>query len=263
MNYSILRYPGGKTRAVNELKKYIPDGTKEICSPFFGGGSFEFYLETIGIKVHGYDNYDLLVNFWNRVKDSSYLVYDLLPQKVSKNDFYLMQQEILIEKDLLKKAAMFYTLNRCSFSGTILSGGMSPKHPRFNMEARLRLMNFATDMSVDLLPFELSIPKHDCLIYADPPYWISQALYGNKGDMHIGFNHKLLADMLNERGNFLLSYNNSEEVKDLYHKHKFFYPEWKYGMSSDKGSKEILIMSNDMKNVQSELCSVAREKHCI
>lgn len=247
MNYSILRYPGGKTRAINELKKYVSTGTKEICSPFFGGGSFEFYLETVGVKVHGYDNYDLLVNFWNRVKDSSYLLYDLLPQEVSKDEFYLMQKEVLNENDLLKKAAMFYTLNRCSFSGTILSGGMSPNHPRFNKEARLRLMNFATDMSINLMPFEKSIPKHNCLIYADPPYLIPQALYGNKGDMHNGFNHTLLAEILNARGNFLLSYNNSEEVKDLYHSHRFFYPEWKYGMSSDKGSKEILIMSNDIR----------------
>lgn len=243
MNYSILRYPGGKTRAINELKKFIPEGTNEICSPFFGGGSFEFYLETIGVKVYGYDNYDLLVNFWNKVKDNPSLLFDMLPNELTKDDFYAMQKNILNEKDLLKKAAMFYILNRCSFSGTILSGGMSPNHPRYNINARDRLMNFKTAVDVKLLPFEKSIPNHDCIIYADPPYLIPQALYGTKGDMHNGFNHALLAEILNERGNFILSYNNSEEVKDLYHSHKFYYPEWKYGMGSDKSSKEILIVS--------------------
>ena len=51
MNYSLLRYPGGKTRAIKTLKNFIPFGTTEICSPFFGGGSFEIYLSTIGIKI--------------------------------------------------------------------------------------------------------------------------------------------------------------------------------------------------------------------
>ena len=50
MNYSLLRYPGGKTKAIKQLKEFIPVGTKEICSPFFGGGSFELYLSTQGIK---------------------------------------------------------------------------------------------------------------------------------------------------------------------------------------------------------------------
>ena len=37
---SPLRYAGGKSKAIKILKQYIPPNTKEICSPFFGGGSF-------------------------------------------------------------------------------------------------------------------------------------------------------------------------------------------------------------------------------
>lgn len=33
---SPLRWPGGKIRAIKLLKKYIPDNTKIICSPFIG-----------------------------------------------------------------------------------------------------------------------------------------------------------------------------------------------------------------------------------
>lgn len=53
---SPLRYAGGKSRGVKEITKYIPENTKEICSPFFGGGSvrllvqimiFEFMVLTI------------------------------------------------------------------------------------------------------------------------------------------------------------------------------------------------------------------------
>ncbi len=96
------------------------------------------------------------------------------------------------------------------------------------------------------MDFRQSISMHDCLIYADPPYLIDMALYGNKGDGHRGFDHHALADMLNRRGNFVLSYNECDEVKQMYAMHQFEYPEWKYGMSANKKSREMLIISNDI-----------------
>ena len=50
MNKSPLRYPGGKSKACkiieSEITKYIDlKNYKTLISPFFGGGSFEFYLQ--------------------------------------------------------------------------------------------------------------------------------------------------------------------------------------------------------------------------
>ncbi|MBT7252518.1 MAG: DNA adenine methylase, partial [Candidatus Nitrosopelagicus sp.] len=51
---SPLRYPGGKSRAVKEIWKYIePLEPKTLCSPFFGGGSLEIFCAQQGIKVTG------------------------------------------------------------------------------------------------------------------------------------------------------------------------------------------------------------------
>ena len=61
MNKSPLRYPGGKTRAcktlANIFKLHFLDKSPHnscgeqpfdcIYSPFFGGGSFEFYLQSV------------------------------------------------------------------------------------------------------------------------------------------------------------------------------------------------------------------------
>ena len=60
---SPLRYPGGKSRAVRTLYKYIPPGTKTLCSPLLGGGSFEIFCAQNSIKVYGYENFKPLVNF--------------------------------------------------------------------------------------------------------------------------------------------------------------------------------------------------------
>lgn len=246
MNYSLLRYPGGKTKAINQLKEFIPAGTKEICSPFFGGGSFELYLSTKGVKIHAYDNFDLLVNFWQCVLENSNMLSHnvelLFP--LSKERFYSLQKKVNNIPNKWMRAATFYALNRSSFSGMGLSGGMSPNHPRFTESSIYRLSEFNYNFMIEKLSFEESIKKHDCLIYADPPYFIKEKLYGNKGDMHKYFDHEKLAKILNERGNFILSYNNCEEIRDMYKEHNFHYPEWKYGLGNDKNSREILITSN-------------------
>ena len=61
---SPLRYPGGKSRGAEKIFKYVTKETKEICSPFFGGGSVELLCANNGIKVRGYDKFLPLVDFW-------------------------------------------------------------------------------------------------------------------------------------------------------------------------------------------------------
>jgi DNA adenine methylase len=65
---SILRYPGGKSRAIKYLKDYFPKDLDILVSPFFGGGSLEIYLSKQGVKIYGYDIFKPLVNFWKSLK---------------------------------------------------------------------------------------------------------------------------------------------------------------------------------------------------
>jgi len=38
----------------------------------------------------------------------------------------------------------------------------------------------------------------------------------------------------------------------MYKNYRILYPKWKYGMSNDKSSKEVLILSNDYPDVIGE-----------
>ena len=67
---SPLRYPGGESRAVKVLKRYIPAGTETLVSPFLGGGSFELACATEGITVYAADAFEPLINFWQHAKES-------------------------------------------------------------------------------------------------------------------------------------------------------------------------------------------------
>ena len=68
-------------------------------------------------------------------------------------------------------------------------------------------------------------------------------LYGDKGDAHRGFDHLALYRLLSERDNWMLSYNNCPEILELYEDYEIYYPNWSYGMSQDKDSKEVLIIA--------------------
>lgn len=246
---SLLRYPGGKTRGVEIITAYFPKTLKEMCSPFFGGGSIEIFLAAKGVKVFGYDIFKPLVEFWQCVlKDASVLadvVQTFFP--LTKENFYALQKTQIAYKTKVERAAVFYVLNRSSFSGSTLSGGMSPAHPRFTQTSIERLRDFYnSNVSVKHLHFKDSISLHkDVFLYLDPPYLIESTLYGKKGDAHKNFDHFELFEILNKRNNWLLSYNDCKEIRKIYKGYKIIEPAWKYGMGNNKSSNEIIIFSKD------------------
>ena len=273
---SPLRYPGGKSRAIKEIASYIipniPKNNK-VCSPFFGGGSIEIHLAKLGYHVYGYDTFTPLVIFWKvLLRDPSSLANAVEKRLgVSKAEFISIQDGFRNRYEKLSKvrcASTFYLLNRTSYSGTTLSGGMAidndktkrweRRNPRFNLASIERLRNFSVkNLTVSMRDFEESIGKHkDALVYADPPYYIGKKkLYGNQGDMHFTQDdHERLARILKRRKRWILSYNDVPEVRELYRgfMRRKIKLNWSYGMSGVKSRKkkhsnEILVCSKDIK----------------
>ncbi len=246
---SLLRYPGGKTRGVNFIKQFLPKNLDKLVSPFFGGGSVEFSLSHSGTKIFGYDIFPPLVEFWQCVLENSERLAKEVEKyfPLTKSKFYELQKNQSLFENKLERAAIFYVLNRSSFSGSTLSGGMSPNHPRFTLSSIERLKDFYNpNVFIEIADFEESLAKHPyTFAYLDPPYLIKNSLYGKKGDAHKGFDHQRLASLLRNRAHWLLSYNDCEEIRDLYSGFHILTPNWKYGMSSNKASKEVLIFSRN------------------
>ena len=130
-----------------------------------------------------------------------------------------------------------------------MSGGMSPNHERFTPSSIERLRQFKIDgLSVKHADFQKSLAKHpDDFLYCDPPYANGGALYGERGDCHQGFDHEALAQILRNRDGWILSYNDCSMIRDLYEGFRFAEVSWKYGMSSNKKSNEVLILSPCLK----------------
>ena len=252
-NKSPLRYPGGKTRAIQILDRYIQDfKCKRILSPFFGGGSFELYLYDKGYQVMANDLFKPLYIFWKTVQSvpDLELVVEAVRKKmpISKEQFHALRDSIGKLSEPVDIAAAYYIINRTSFSGSTFCGGFSKEAAtgRLN-ESSLKTLsslkingiqfsNLNYSEFLDMYP-----DSDDLVIYADPPYYISSYIYGKDGDLHESFNHVAFAKKIKSRKNWILSYNDCQFIRDLYKDCDIFTESWSYGMNSSKGSSEIII----------------------
>jgi DNA adenine methylase len=257
INKSPLRYPGGKTRACDKLETILKEHFdikkfNSIVSPFFGGGSFEFYIQNnYKLNIIANDKFAPLYNFWKTCKlDKNNLVEELTKKidLIDKNEFSNLRKKIMNENNELNQSIMYYIINRCSFSGATLSGGFSleASKKRFTLSSINKIKNLnLTSFDIYNLDFEEFINNNTGnLIFLDPPYYLekSSKLYGNNGDMHDTFDHNRLYNCLSKTKNWLMTYNNCKFIKELYKDYKIIETSWSYGMNKSKSSSEIVII---------------------
>ncbi len=251
---SPLRYPGGKTRACNILDEIINEkgfDTSVVISPFFGGGSFEFFLRTkYDSKLIVNDKFKPLISFWKSVQTRKVeLCSELrkLLNVVSKSIFSTMRDTIMEDTDDFIQGYKYFVINRCSFSGATLSGGFSTESSkkRFTESSIKRIKDLnLTDIEFHNLDFETFLKGKKGLIFLDPPYYLNEnsKLYGKNGDMHENFDHEKLFRVLNKRKNWIMTYNNCDYIRDLYKNYEIREVKWSYGMNTSKDSSEIVII---------------------
>lgn len=267
-NVSPLRYPGGKTRACKIIEKIIEDhfdisNITTLISPFFGGGSFEFYFQNLmKSKLIVNDKFTPLYIFWWYCKNHKTELVESLRSisQVTKEDFNeyrknIMNQEsaepISSNRGAIHQAVSYFVINRCSFSGATLSGGFSEQasKKRFTKSSIDKIEKLdLSKTEIYNLDFEDFINKMEIpnsLMFLDPPYYLESKskLYGTKGDLHSNFDHKGLYEILKDKKNWVLCYNNCEFIRELYSTFKIIEIDWKYSMNKNKESSEIVIVS--------------------
>ena len=220
-----------------------------MCSPFLGGASVELACAANRIHVHGGDAFAPLINFWNAARTDAELLADKVQKHfpLEKDQFYTLQKNFFAITSEVEQAATFFVLNRASYSGTTLSGGMSPKtHTRFTQSSIDKLKIFRSpNMTAAWQGFEETLNLWpDLFAYLDPPYPTDRnCLYGYKGDLHRNFDHRDLADILHARKGWVLSYKDDNLVRSLYGGYRFVELEWNYSMRGFGKQRELLIIS--------------------
>jgi DNA adenine methylase len=269
-----LRYPGGKSRAVKYLVPKMPKDITEYREPFLGGGSvaIAFTKEYLDIPVWVNDLYEPLVNFWQQLQTRPDGLYVLL--QAYKEDYptpdaarelfnYCKVDLNDKEKSELCRAAAFYVVNKCSFSGLTESSSFSPQASDHNFTMR----------GIENLPKYSELIQHwkitcgaywDMMMtsapvgtfwFFDPPYDIKDNLYGKKGELHKGFNHEEFHAWItqgNLKDKWMITYNTNPTLMEWYD--GYYQTKWDLTytmrsvgdyMNEQKDRAELLITNYD------------------
>ena len=267
---SLYRYAGGK----NKMKDKIIEIIDEICpnldsmmSPFMGGGCIEICLAARGVKVQSYDLFQPLADFWEiltttggkRIAEEVAKHYPLTDREHYKSFLPLLESP-----DKFTRAWSFYVCIRGAFSGDL---GHTSESSRKNLSIAgiQRLVGFYNpNFSFSFGNCFETIPKHrDTFLYLDPPYYKTTSYYyGIDGSTHEGFDHKKLAEVLKDHeGGFVMSYDNTDYLKDLYSNWtEFRYLEFDYQMAGDvsrRGKKtELIIIKKPKYKVEKQISAL-------
>ena len=234
---SILRYPGSKARFCAFIAKTISLNAgrpRLLVEPFCGGASVSIaLLEDGAVDAVAINDVDpLIANLWSAVFSKSNAAWlagqiETVPLTIAE----WRRQKALAPSNAREAALKCLFLNRTSFNGIIHKsgpvGGWEQRSikidARFNREklaARIlelsALRSLVTVANVGWQPFCKRFARDpSSIFYLDPPYYHrAEQLYGHVFD---SFEHGKLRDFLAGFARpWLLSYDDAQEVRDLY-----------------------------------------------
>ncbi len=261
---SPIRYAGGKSLAVGHVIELLPENTKRVVSPFFGGGSIEIAMsKELDLEVIGYDIFNILCNYWKFQIEKPELLYkklkELKPNKKTFEKIRLILNDVWKEKIKLDPLtlAVYYVYNFNLSYGPGFMGWSSDIYLNDKRYKRMteNIRDFdPKNLKVKCADFQEVIKNHpNDFLYCDPPYYIGKDSKMFRGIYpmrnipvhHNGFPHEALRDLLKRhKGGFILSYNNCPTIRDYYKEFQKFFPSWQYTM----GQGETRIGKNRIEN---------------
>jgi len=275
----LLRYPGGKSRLLSHIIPHILEQTSNnqnifnYYEPFLGSGSIAFNVlkkENFIRKIVLNDKDYALVCLWNSVLFN----FDELEERIleyapSVVDFFHFKEVLtrrdsaLMVEDTVLLALKKIAIHQMSYSGLgVKAGGPiggKKQTSSYDISCRWNPENIVKkfkkirkeickydilDDKVHCLDYKeiISMANEYSIIYLDPPYYI-------KGkDMYLcGFDedeHKKLSDTLKKTSaRWILSYDDCNEIRDLYEWTNMKEFDAKYYIKTIRNKKEVLIFS--------------------
>lgn len=193
--------------------------------------------------------------FENEQFDDKYLSEELRLTQIlfpppEANELMEMRKRITADYDV-RRATMFLKLLRYSYSSSGKSYASQPFDIRKLFGLISQLQDRMANIVVENQDFETLIKHYDrpdAFFYLDPPYFSTEDMY------EVGFgwdDHVRLRDTLkNIKGKFLLSYNDCDEIRELYNGFSMFDFSRTHSMAqryeAGKEFKELLIGNYDL-----------------
>ncbi len=268
MNYSPLRYPGGKTKIAPMVKLLIEKtGMENITyiEPFAGGAGVSLELLFSGvvdrIVINDYDK--AIYSIWRAIiEDTNQLVELINDTEVSINEWHKQKKIYVnqINKYSVELAFAAFFLNRTNRSGILAAGpiGGYEQNGNYLIDARYNKRNLIeriikiSERKKDIVVYNKDVRsfvkkylhKYDnSFVYLDPPYYKKgQELYKN---FFVYNDHKEIADLLKkEKCVWMVTYDAEPEIEKLYSDYSVRYFDLSYCAAEKKKASEIMILCN-------------------
>lgn len=282
---SPLRYPGGKSRAIDYISTLIPRDFEEYREPFLGGGSVYIHLKQKYPHRRFWINdlYFELYNFWKMSQeDISLVINQILLWKNKFSDgkmLYHFLKQNLYRFDKIESAGTFFILNRITFSGTTDAGGFSENsfEHRFtdtSVERLREIGNILKNTKITNLDYQKLVEAEgeNVFIFLDPPYYSAtdSRLYGKSGsrNIHANFDHLRFVDTLKKcKHKWLVTYDDSPFIRKSFYFANIISWNLTYGMrnvtknsvNNSQIGEELFISNmnlNDIKNENKKQLSI-------
>lgn len=240
---SPFRYPGGKTWFVPTFRHWISTMHAKpaiLVEPFAGGGiiSLTALFENLVQKAVMVELDEEIAAVWMSIVkgDAEWLANRILNFELSKEAVICEIKKIPLA---LKEKAFQTILKNRTFHGGILAEGSgflkygengkgihSRWYPATIAKRILNLINIADriDFRCDdgLKAMEEFSNRRDVVYFIDPPYTAGGKKAGKRLYKHYDMDHeRLFRACENMEGDFLMTYDNAEEVKTMARSHGF------------------------------------------
>lgn len=240
---SPFRYPGGKTWFVPTFRSWtatIFPKPKVLVEPFAGGGiiSLTALFENVVQKAVMVEMDEDIAAVWAAIVngDAEWLADRILKFELSRETVLAELQKTTITQR--EKAFQTILKNRTFHGGILAEGAGLLKHGEngkgihsrwYPTTIAKRLMNLdhiATRIDFrrtdGLQVLQEFADRRDAIYFIDPPYTAGGKKAGKRLYKHFDLDHEqLFAICETLKGNFLMTYDNAEEVKELARKHNF------------------------------------------
>ena len=270
MNYSPLRYPGGKNKLAPFIAKICSDNsiTEHFVEPYSGGAAVALFLLFEGFVKHITinDNDRSIYAFWHSVLNNTNELCEMIQDTPVTIEEWVKQREVQKYKsccDLVDLGFSTFFLNRTNRSGIIKGGviGGYNQDGKYKMDCRYnkndlikrinRIADYKENISIynedalSILDMELMQKPnlYNVLIYFDPPYFIEgHSLYMNyykKSD------HQIVSERIKSLNevNWIVSYDDADEIRELYSDCQRLEYSINHSASSSKMGKELIFFS--------------------
>lgn len=240
---SPFRYPGGKTWFVPTFRKWMASMSSPprlLIEPFAGGGTISLtaLFERLTQKAIMVERDEEIAAVWHSVVngDAGWLANRILEFGLTKEN---VLNELNTHYDEIKHVAFQTILKNRTFHGGILAEGsslikygengkgiQSRWYPR-TLAARFRNLDFIASRIDFICGDGMQVLRDytandDAVFFIDPPYTAGGKKAGNRLYKYYDLDHEGLFKVCESlKGNFIMTYDMADEVKNLARKYGF------------------------------------------